>query len=508
MKIKTKKIITGILAVSLFFGMTAAADLNTEKYINTAFARGNDIKDTESSEFVIGDIDCNGKAELTDLTILSVFLLDKDKTNMKNFDAADVNADDTVDLADLPYFKQYLSKDPNVPYLGKIKNDTDNSGNTGSAKSDVKDYLTFFENNVDDFLLYSAPIDDNKPNINPVCSPASIYTAMSITAECANSNTQNEILKALETDSISSLKKTNSELFKGIFMDENSSYCRSAYSLWLNSQGNEFSDDTLSILKNDYNTAVNKRNFYDSDAVSDEISEWIFNNTDGKIKTKKTVSPDDALCIYNTITFADQWLNEFEKTYSDDFTTAEGKTEKCTYMNQVTLDKVGVSDKFMKYSKPMNNNYNMNFVLPNENVSVDEILGDPEAMRSLINDTVSYREYYISLSVPKFSVCSGYDLVGTFKNLGVNEAFSGGDFSNILKNDGTLLIRSIDHEAAVQIDEKGCEAAVYTEVVLVSGDDRYPQLKQFKCSKPFFYYITDGDGIPVFAGIINDPSQN
>ncbi len=252
---------------------------------------------------------------------------------------------------------------------------------------------------------------------------------------------------------------------------------------------------------------MNKRNFYDSDAVSDEISEWIFNNTDGKIKTKKTVSPDDALCIYNTITFADQWLNEFEKTYSDDFTTAEGKTEKCTYMNQVTLDKVGVSDKFMKYSKPMNNNYNMNFVLPNENVSVDEILGDPEAMRSLINDTVSYREYYISLSVPKFSVCSGYDLVGTFKNLGVNEAFSGGDFSNILKNGGTLQIRSIDHEAAVQIDEKGCEAAVYTEVVLVSGDDRYPQLKQFKCSKPFFYYITDGDGIPVFAGIINDPSQ-
>lgn len=59
-----------------------------------------------------GDLNGDGQADLTDLTLLSIYLMDKntitDEQILKN---ADVYRDGTVDIADLAYFKQYLSKD-------------------------------------------------------------------------------------------------------------------------------------------------------------------------------------------------------------------------------------------------------------------------------------------------------------------------------------------------------------------------------------------------------------
>ena len=64
--------------------------------------------------YKLGDLNLDGKVELTDLTILSVTILsgiELDGVKKKN---ADIDENNIIDIADLARFKQYISKDPTV----------------------------------------------------------------------------------------------------------------------------------------------------------------------------------------------------------------------------------------------------------------------------------------------------------------------------------------------------------------------------------------------------------
>lgn len=63
------------------------------------------------SGIVYGDLDGSGTADLTDLSILSLYLLGDTKLTDAQLKAADVNANGEVNIADLAHFKQYVSKE-------------------------------------------------------------------------------------------------------------------------------------------------------------------------------------------------------------------------------------------------------------------------------------------------------------------------------------------------------------------------------------------------------------
>lgn len=69
---------------------------------------------------IYGDIDNNGVVELTDLTFLSVYLMDHETLKKDQIAACDADANGIVDIADLALMKQYVCKDP-VAYLGPRK---------------------------------------------------------------------------------------------------------------------------------------------------------------------------------------------------------------------------------------------------------------------------------------------------------------------------------------------------------------------------------------------------
>ena len=73
---------------------------------------------SEDKEIIYGDINGDGVADLTDLTYLSLYLMNSAKFNDDQMKAADVDGNGEVDIADLPYFKQYVSKDVKVQKLG------------------------------------------------------------------------------------------------------------------------------------------------------------------------------------------------------------------------------------------------------------------------------------------------------------------------------------------------------------------------------------------------------
>lgn len=64
-----------------------------------------------SHNIIIGDLNHDSTADLTDLTCLSLYLMNAMKFDDDQISAADVDENGEVDIADLAYFKQYVSKD-------------------------------------------------------------------------------------------------------------------------------------------------------------------------------------------------------------------------------------------------------------------------------------------------------------------------------------------------------------------------------------------------------------
>ena len=88
----------------------------------TKSKNGGNASSQADSAFVYGDLNGDGSADLTDLTLLSVYLMTRTAgSSIKNLEAGDVDGSGSVDIADLPRFKQYISKDANVKSLGPVK---------------------------------------------------------------------------------------------------------------------------------------------------------------------------------------------------------------------------------------------------------------------------------------------------------------------------------------------------------------------------------------------------
>jgi endoglucanase len=73
-----------------------------------------DVKESPSNDnpgqTLLGDVDCSGNIDVTDLTTLAVALVDKKELTGQSKLNADVTQDGKVDLTDLATLKQYLSK--------------------------------------------------------------------------------------------------------------------------------------------------------------------------------------------------------------------------------------------------------------------------------------------------------------------------------------------------------------------------------------------------------------
>jgi len=84
-----------------------------EEKIRFNFAGASDISGTvgDKVSIIYGGLDGNMKVELTDLSMLSLYLLGDTTLDESVLKVADVNADGSVNLADLAHFKQYISKD-------------------------------------------------------------------------------------------------------------------------------------------------------------------------------------------------------------------------------------------------------------------------------------------------------------------------------------------------------------------------------------------------------------
>ncbi len=473
------------------------------------YAKDNDIPFIAS-----GDIDFDSNYSKTDIDKMKEYMYGKSEMELNAEKSADLNFDQELNIVDYIMLKNTVSDPPfsscgastadalAVPDMGTVKSHP-------FEKSQMSGYESFIVDSSDEILL-----DSDSKNANPVYSPFSIYSALAMAAECASGNTQKEILDALHADSIDSLRSDHTALFGSLYFDDFSEYCRISNSLWLNDRY-KFKQDTLENIAK-YYYAPSFSRYFPPDSFFQEISDWIFKNTSGKISPVVPVDQFDIMKIINTVTFKNKWISTFRTSEKDTFTLSDLTTKECDFLKSDSdEEEIGFSDNFMKYSLRMQKGYNMNFILPDEDVSVEEIIADSETMEKIFSDDLVYQKRKLFFKVPKFNVYSQYDVIPAAKKLGIIDAFDKYkcDFNEVIdykENDiDQAYINLFSHDATLLIDENGCEAAAYTIISLMYPTCMPPENEPvyFYLDRPFFYYITNQNDIPVFSGIIYDPTQ-
>jgi serpin B len=117
----------------------------------------------------------------------------------------------------------------------------------------------------------------------------------------------------------------------------------------------------------------------------------------------------------------------------------------------------------------------------------------------------------INLALPRFRVTSTFDLPPALAALGITLARQRGqaDFSGITTAERLFIGRAV-HQAYIDVDEQGTEAAAATAVVVMTARALVADPPvEVTVDRPFLFAITDTvSGLPLFLGRVTDPTSS
>lgn len=404
--------------------------------------------------------------------------------------------------------KVYAISEPVYPT--KIK--FDDYDKKWSRREDIDES---FLKNLKDFSIKSSSlvlreIDKDK---NGIYSPISLYMALSMVAETANGDTQKEILEALNMDSIDIVRSETGKLFRKLYFHNEIGKLSLGNSLWLDKDVG-FKKELLDFLAKDYYASSFNLDFNDNESPK-KVSKWVSEQTGGKLGNNSddfSFGPDQVMTLINTIYFYDEWVDRFneENTKEDKFYLSDGEKVRTDFMNRTHGSHGYVDgDNYTASRLNFKNNGGMVFILPDKGVSPYDIIQDPRLLDEAINSssTDKYKSGEVVFKIPKFDFSSKLKLKDIVKSMGIENVFDlTADFTN-LSDTKPLFISGINQNATISIDEKGVEAAAYTEIDYC-GSAMPDGRAEMILNRPFIFAITGVDGSPLFIGIINNPNIN
>ena len=120
---------------------------------------------------------------------------------------------------------------------------------------------------------------------------------------------------------------------------------------------------------------------------------------------------------------------------------------------------------------------------------------------------INATEQDVNIFLPKFKFETNYELNDILSAMGMTDAFAlpPAGFSGIsVKKD--LYITKVIHEAVIEVNEKGSEAAAATAVVLDTKSVRFRP--EFKADRPFLFLIRhNSTGSILFFGRVMNPED-
>ena len=165
------------------------------------------------------------------------------------------------------------------------------------------------------------------------------------------------------------------------------------------------------------------------------------------------------------------------------------------------------TDQFTAVGLSLIDSGSMYFLLPDENVDLNQLAGDPAIVKMAQYDIDDENWAYplVHLSVPKFKVSGKIDLTDAIRSLGVTDALDHtiADFTPLISDRDDIYLSKAEHAAMIEIDEHGVKGAAYTELAL-AGSGMIVDEIDFVLDRPFLFLVTSRDGSILFAGAVRN----
>ena len=349
-------------------------------------------------------------------------------------------------------------------------------------------------------------------NENKLWSPVNAYIGMAMTTELTEGETRGQVLDILGVENTDELRKQVSAVWESVYQDNSHEICVLANSLWLE-KGLQYNQEAMDALAYHYYASVYQGDL-GSNKTNKDIAAWINNNT-GKFLEESTkgisLSLETIMALYSTLYFQAKWSDEFSKSNNTDgvFHSPDGDTQ-AEYMNK-KLKQMNYywGENFSGVDLYLKNGSHMWFILPDESMTTQDVLNDGTYMDMILSGKSENSKYMkVNLSVPKFDVASTMDLSDGLKNMGATNVF----YENVteftkLTGDLPIYLTGANQSVRVQIDEEGVKAAAYIEIPGAGSAAPPEEIIDFVLDRPFLFVITRNN-IPLFAGCVNNPTDN
>lgn len=359
------------------------------------------------------------------------------------------------------------------------------------------------------FLTASLPrLLDGARGENRVCSPLNIYMALAMAAEISDGESRVQLLKLLDAESVETLEENAELLWNACYCDDGTAVSILAGSLWMRDD-TPCLKGTVKTLRDVFHASSYRGDMSDP-RYTKALRDWLNEQTGGQLAgavDSVGLEPETVLELVTTIYFRAKWLSQFdpEQTFPQTFHSPGGDVE-CDFMHEDWADfSMYRGARFIAVQQSFENAGDMWFILPDKGVTPEELLNDPETIAFMSTGTEDTEWCYGELALPKLDVTSDTELSDALKALGVTDIFDPerADISPLYEDMDGAALTKVQHAARLTMDEEGVTATAFTAMGYGAGGPENQM--DFTLDRPFLFVVKTESGLPLFAGIVNEP---
>jgi serine protease inhibitor len=392
------------------------------------------------------------------------------------------------------------------------------NSNLGPVEANVRQMTAaeteLVQSNVDFALRFFQELE--KENIdNYFTGPFSVHQALSMAMNGNEGDALQEFLDVLAFHGLSKeeANQTVKSLTEYLMNVDPKVKVNIANGIWYR-EGLQVQTTFKDAMNTYYNANVSALDFGQANAHQ-IINNWIASQTNDLIKDILDGIPNDAVMyLVNAIYFKGDWKYQFDpkNTKKEPFYPENGSSVEVDMMDSSDKIKmnVGGNNRVNYLEIPYSTGqYQMAIIQP-KNGKLQNIVSEitPENLNQWSKNSF---ESEVILKMPKFKIQHKIDnLKEQLMDMGLLQVFTPnqGNFTKLFEgNLPPLMISRVIHEALIEVDEKGTEAAAATvvEIVMTSmpaGPSR------ITLDKPFYFLIKEkSSGAILFMGKLSDPSK-
>lgn len=341
---------------------------------------------------------------------------------------------------------------------------------------------------------------------NAFCSPFSLHAALAMTAVGARGTTLDELRGPLRLPEADGLVAAG-DLARHYGAGSPGCELSVASALW-GQDGVAWKHDFLATLDERFNAGFRTADFAadperERQRINADVAE-VTHGLIGSLVPPGTLTPLTRLCLTNAIYFKGSWLTTFdaEATSPQPFHRPDGSAEPVLLMHRTGTEAHFAGDGFQLLALPyVGGELEMVVLLPATADGLDALEARLDAAM-LAEWRAAAGRVEVSIWLPRFRLRDSFNAVATLRTLGVAALFDTdrADLSGMTEAE-RLAVGAVIHEAFVDVNEEGTEAAAATAVIANLPSPPPPRRVEFRADRPFLFLIRDArHGTILFLG--------